>query len=600
MIFHMNKKSMIIFICLLILPLVSYGAIHFSDVTGIYGVGGYNYFGGHGICWVDVNGDGKLDIYVKNAAGTIYHVPNNLFINYGAFFLEEAASRGVTDAYGLGTHGAVFADIDNDKDFDLFSTTTFDWTSAHNHIYKNDGQGFFSDITNGISPLQTINTSARGVAAADFDNDGDMDFYFSNALPNTDPYNPLPFSPKQTRNFYVNNGDGTFTSRFRGIYWTGFVQGVVAIDIDGDGDIDIAEAKWTPPSTIYLNDGKGRFTDAGDAMGLPQTLGARDGGMTFADIDNDGDLDLALIGPGKVDLYSNTDNFFGLKQKIIPDMSSGGAHVCFGDLDHDGNLDLYVSGGDVYENDGTGVFMLVLSNISGLEASLDTQDPRGSALGDFDNDGDLDIYIADADHYNVLLRNDQNDSNWIQVDIIDHNRAAGGIGTKLDLYVAGHLDEPQFLKGHREIHGEYGYLGQDMPTVHFGAPGSNNYDLKVTFFDGLEKVIENIIPGQKIQVTYPFVYAPFYFAGSRNENKALFFRESLIIFEWDENPSNENIEGYRLYEIDGETWTFLMEVSADTFSYMLRNVDKNKQYQFALTAFDGDNTEGEAAYLTID
>ncbi|MDH4220481.1 MAG: FG-GAP-like repeat-containing protein [Candidatus Aminicenantes bacterium] len=601
MVFHLKKGYMMVFFCVFMVPLISYGKIHFTDVTSKYGVRGYSSFRGHGICWVDVNGDGRLDMYVKNVGSpTIYNIPNNLFINYGDYFLEEASERGVTDAYGYGTHGAVFADLDSDKDFDLFSTTTFERTTAHNHIYQNDGTGYFSDITNVIVPQQNINTSARGVAAADFDRDGDIDLYYSNALPNTDPYNPNPFPPKQTKNFYINNGDGTFTPRFRGIFWTGFVQGVAAVDIDGDGDVDIAEAKWVPPSTIYLNDGTGHFTDAGEEMGLPQTLGVRDGGMTFGDVDNDGDLDLAVIGPGWVDLYINTGNFFSIKQRITPDSLSGGAHVCLGDFDHDGDLDLYVSGGNVYENDGSGIFSLILTAESGLKTSLDTIDPRGSALGDFDQDGDLDIYISDKLYYNVLLRNDCNNLNWIQVDIIDHNRALGGIGTKLDLYVAGHVGEKNFLRGHREIHGEYGYLGQDMPTAHFGAPSGSLYDLKVTFFDGLEKVIQSITPGQKIQVAYPRVYAPLNFTGERSENKALFYRECLMTLNWDENPDNENIQKYRIYEMNGGNRMFLAEVSADTFRYMLRDVDKYREYRFALTAVDLNDTEGEAAYLTLN
>ncbi len=596
MIFHLRKEYTTLFFCILIFPLISYGTIHFTDITSKYGVKGYGFFGGHGICWVDVNGDGRLDMYVKNVGSpTIYHVPNNLFINYGDYFLEEAANRGVTDAYGLGTHGAVFADLDNDQDFDLFSTTTFERTTARNHIYQNDGTGYFSDITSVIVPPQSINTSARGVAAADFDRDGDIDLYYSNALPNTDPSKLFP--PKQTKNFYIDNGDGTYTPRFRGIFWTGFVQGVVAVDIDGDGDVDIAEAKWMPPSTIYLNDGSGRFTDAGEEMGLPQTLGISDNGMTFGDIDNDGDLDLVLISDKKVDVYENSGNFFNLTQQMT---ESSGAHVCLGDFDHDGDLDLYVSGGDVYENDGTGIFALVLTAESGLKASLDTIDARGSALGDFDQDGDLDIYISDKKYYNVLLRNDCNDSNWIQVAISDHNRAIGGMGTKLDLYVAGHVGETNFLRGHREIHGEYGYLGQDMPTAHFGAPSGSLYDLKVTFFDGLEKVIQSITPGQKIQVAYPRVYAPLNFTGERSENKALFYRESLITLNWEENPDNENIQKYRIYEMEGENRTLLAEVSSDTFRHMLRGVDKYREYRLALTAVDLNNTEGESAYLTLN
>ena len=100
-----------------------YGEIRFANATTKFGVKGYSYFGGHGISWVDVNGDGKLDIYVKNVGSPkgILELDNNLFINYGTYFLEEAVQRGVADGYAIGTHGAVFADLDSDQDFDLFS-----------------------------------------------------------------------------------------------------------------------------------------------------------------------------------------------------------------------------------------------------------------------------------------------------------------------------------------------------------------------------------------------------------------------------------------------------------------------------------------------
>jgi len=581
-------------------PYLSINSIHFTDVSEKYNVKGYNYFGGHGICWVDVNGDGKLDIYVKNVGGKIYNIPNNLFINYGDYFSEEANIRGVSDSYGLGTHGAVFADFDNDEDLDLVSTTTFSMTPSYNHLYQNDGSGFFYDITSAITPPQDTNVSCRGVAAADFDCDGDIDFYFSDALEN--PYAQYSFllPPEKLQNFYINNEDGTFSPEYRGISWSGFVQGVTAIDIDGDGDIDIAEARWTPPSTIYLNNGKGHFIDSGQAMGLPSCLGVHDNGMTFGDIDNDGDLDLAIIGEGRVDIYKNKGSYFVLFQSIGLNNNKSGFHVSFGDFDHDGKLDMYVSGGNVYKNNGAGFFSLVPANISGLNASLDMRDPRSCALGDFDNDGDLDIYATDKHGYNVLFRNDCNDSNWIQVDVIGHTGGIDGIGTKLDLYIAGHVGETQFLKGHREIQGEYGYLGQDMSIVHFGASASLQYDLKLTFLDNTERIIKNINPPKKVFVSYPFVYPPINFKGIRKDNEILFYREKGIYLTWEKNPKNENIIKYRIYIIQNGERTLLEEVSANTFSFFLRTAQDNKQYEFALTAVNKDNKEGNPAYVTVN
>jgi len=576
------------------------GDIHFTDVTAKWGVPGYNWFGGHGICWVDVNGDGRMDIYVKNVAGKIYDVPNNLFINYKNHFLEEAIDRGISDAYGVGTHGAVFSDFDKDGDFDLFSTTTFDRTTAHNHLYKNDGHGNYEDITNTIQPKQDINTSARGVAAADFDNDGDIDFFFSNALANTDPFNPNPIPRKHVKNFYIRKKDGTYSLRSKGIDWTGFVQGVTAVDIDGDGDIDIAEAKWTMPSTIYLNDGKGSFTDSGADMGLPQALGVRDNGITFGDLDNDGDLDIAIIGESIVKLYKNASNSFNLSQSIYV---QGHFHVSFGDFDHDCDLDLFISGGNVFENDGRGNYSLIPTEDSGLNSSLRTKDARSSGLGDFDNDGDLDIYITDKQYFNVLMRNDLDNSDWIQVDIIDQNKTVGKIGTKLDLYLAGHLGGSQYLKGHREAQGEYGYLGQDMPTIHFGAPASKQYDLRVTFTDGTKKKYYNITPGQKIQVEYQepedHVYSPLNFRNTRKKFKIWLHKESIIILSWAANPQNQNIQQYRIYTIQGNYQTLLAEVSADVFEYRVKHTGGKTQLEFSITAVNTDGREGDAAYLCI-
>ncbi len=581
---------------------LAFAQIHFTEVSEQYQVKGYSDFGGHGVCWVDVNGDGRVDIFVKNEGALgLPAIADLLYINYGSTFVNEAGSRGVADAYPYGTHGAVFADWDRDRDFDLFASTTYGGISpAHNHLYENNGNAFFLDVTSLIQPTQTVDLSTRGVAAADFDNDGDIDLYFSNPLPDPDSANPLPSAPRSLPNFYINNGDGTFTTEYRGIDWTGFVQGVTTGDYDNDGDVDIAQAMWGPPSTVYRNDGTGNFRDVGGQIGISTSSGEFDNGIVWADVDNDGDLDLAMIGQGRLALYRNTGASYYRYQVIFLSRAVSGFHVCFGDFDNDTVLELYISGENVYENDGEGKFSLIPTSESGLDDSLAIADPRGAALADFDNDGDLDIYVTNKDGYNRLFRNDLNNSNWIQAEIkSDTGGHIGGMGAKLDLYLAGHVGDPGYLKGHREITGEYGYLGQDSPVAHFGAPaaGGTRYDLRVTFPDGTQKVYAGLTPGQRVLVAP--ISPPLDVQGRMIENKALFYRETLIELSWQPNPLNNDVRGYRVYELDpGQN--LLAELPENQFSFTVRNVDKTKAYGLAVTAVDSLGLESAPAATVVN
>ena len=578
------------------------GQIHFTEVSARFGVRGSPDFGGQGACWVDVNGDGRVDLFVKNR-GTEARpsIPDNLFINYGDSFIDEAGSRGVADAYPYGTNGAVFVDLDGDRDFDLFASTAYGGIStARNHIYRNNGNGFFEDVTSSIQPAQTADLTTSGVAAADFDGDGDIDLYFTNPLPVSDPLNPFPSPPQSLPNFYINNGDGTYAPEYRGIAWTGFSQGVTTGDYDGDGDIDIAQAMWGPASTIFRNNGSGRFGNAGAEVGLPTGYGEFDNGIAWADLDNDADLDLAIVGTGRIDLYRNAGGAYAAYQVINWKRPMEGYHISFGDFDNDTDLDLYLSGENVYENDGQGYMTPVPPEESGLEASLLMAAPRGCALADFDGDGDLDIYVTNETGSNRLFRNDRDNSDWLKVEILsDSGGHAGGIGTKLDLYEAGQVGVPASLMGHREMTGEYGYLGQDIPVAHFGIPaaGGGSYDLRVTFPDGTQRVYAGLAPGQTVGVAS--VAPPLNLRGEKIENKALFFRETLIELSWEPNPLNDDVENYRVYELsDGQS--LLAEVPASDHSYALRNTDKDRVYRLAVTAVDSRGVESEPAVTTVN
>jgi len=599
---HFPAHLGVVLVGLIVTAIPSLGQLHFIEVSEQYQVKGYPYFGGHGVSWVDVNGDGRVDIFVKNEAALgVAAVADILYINYGSYFVNEAGARGVADAYAYGTHGAVFADWDKDRDLDLFASTTYAGISpAYNHLYQNNGNGFFQDITSAIIPPQTVDLTTRGVAAADFDKDGDLDLYFSNPLTSADPFNPLPSPPQSLPNFYMNNGDGTFTAEYRGLDWTGFTQGVTTGDYDNDGDIDIAQAMWGPPSTVYRNDGTGHFQNVGGQIGISVSNGESDNGIVWADVDNDGDLDLAIVGNGRIALYRNRGKSYYRYQVIRWTRAIGGFQVCFGDFDNDTFLELYLSGENIYDNDGEGQFSLVPTSESGLEDSLVIEDPRGAALADFDNDGDLDIYVTNKDGYNRLFRNDLNNSDWIETEIMsDPQGHLGGIGAKLDLYQAGHVGENEYLKGHREITGEYGYVGQDAPTAHFGAPagGGARYDLRVTFPDGTQKVYANLTPGQKVLVAS--ISPPLDFQGRMIENKALFYRETLIELTWQPNPLNNEVQRYRVYEMD-QGQNLLADLPGNQFSFTIRNTDKTHAYSFAITAVDSQGLESVPATISVN
>lgn len=579
--------------------------IHFTEVSQSYQVRGYSYYGSKGCSWVDVNHDGKPDLFVKvqEGPGTPQNVSDILYINYGSYFANEAAARGIADGYIYGTHGAVFAPLFGTlRNFDAFVTTTYGGVHpAIDRLYRNLGTGFFQDATSSIVPAQTDDHTTRGVAVADFDLDGDLDLYFSNPL--RDPFGEsLAVKP----NFLVNNGLGTFVAMYRGIDWTAFVAGVAAADIDGDGDTDLAEAKWYAPSTVYLNDGAGNFWDAGNAWGLPQSdIVTRKNGVSFGDIDNDGDMDMAIVGEraagtliGSVFLYKNQGDRFVFFQRIDTSRNSGirvGFQVSFGDFDHDGYLDMYFGGENVYSNDGTGFMIPVAPAVSGLAASFAAVDPRGVGLGDFDGDGDLDIYLTDTAGPNLLFRNDINNSDWIQVEIAsDFTGAVAGFGSKVDLYASGHLGENSYLKGHREIQGEYGFCGQDQPLAHFGAPsaGGAKYDILVTFPGGLKKSVLGVTPGRKLQVAA--IFAPLDFTVTKVENKALFYRETIFELAWKPNPLNLNVAKYKLYDVTSAK-TLLGEFPGTQLTTTLRNMDKTKAYKFELTAVDEWGSESDPA-----
>ena len=465
--------------------------LSFSDISipsGIGGPDGVTYIGGHGTAFADVDQDNLSDLYLSMLFnGAISDV---FFHNKGDnIFQEEATLRGIDDFDG-GTHGVCFADLDNDGDFDLINGTTFTITGepAHNNIYRNDGNGYFEDMTSGTS-MEANRYPTRGVVAFDMENDGDLDiFCVSNYLGSGDP-------PDELNEVYRNEGNWTFTSIDTGVLVTCPAgQGATTADYDNDGDVDVFAGNRTGPLNILQNDGTGHFQ-----LIPPQSIGifhqGREG-VTFGDIDDDKDLDVLLVGDSTgylAYLYQNNGDgtFTYIRNFEEIDGYMGG----FADLDNDGDLDLIFSGDQLcYLNDGNGNFEEgPVIPVSGIN------DPRSISFSDIDNDGDVDFVIGSKRSRSYLIRNNLKTGNWLKIKLISANGQAGAFGAKVYVYPVGQIDGKIWEM--REARSCNGYLGQNDPVLHFGLGEFEFVDIVVVFPCGQEVIKTQIPANQTIVIT---------------------------------------------------------------------------------------------------
>lgn len=302
----------------------------FKDVTSKAGKGidapGFTM----GSVFGDYDNDGDVDLYL--ATGGQYEIEaNRLFANNG-----DGTFVDVTDAAGVGlkafTYSASFADYDNDGDLDLYCANY--GVGAKNVLFANNGDGSFTDVTDAAG-VGDKSWSWMGVWA-DIDNDGDVDLYVVNGrYPSGEP-----------NKLFVNNGNGTFTeaAASAGINDSNWGLGASFADIDNDGDQDLFVSNYIGGNNLYLNDG-GTFSKATQQIASGQEGWGK--GPTFGDVDNDGDLDLyegdcklanqMYLNDGKGNFTNIADEQPQLKCATV--RTKGTA---FADVDNDGDLDLYV------------------------------------------------------------------------------------------------------------------------------------------------------------------------------------------------------------------------------------------------------------------
>ncbi len=491
---------------------------------------------GHGSIMADITGDLLPDIYISNAVRRADNqVQDKLYISYaGRPYVAETNTRGLKDKYGLtGSHGISFLDYDNDGDFDVYNATTDD----RNRLYRNLGNANYEDVTDqaglpkfclyidqpGFAGYECVGYGTRGVVAFDANNDGYMDLLGVNWGPVEDA-NEQPWpTPEQPNEFYMNDGDGTFTydaGNSRGLSPMNptniGTQGVTAIDVDNDNDIDVFVSHrnyallstnpdgsgnfgpdWEQPSPnqLFINDGSGHFTDETQQRKIYDAMNDCNG-TTFADYDNDGDLDAFVVPKGttshsRVQVYVNDGHGNFDNKSTETNIEQTGFSCLFLDADNDGDLDIIAprTYRDVYfyRNDGGGRFTRI--GTAGFE-NTPIYDPRGASIGDIDNDGDVDVYWVDANkdtvakYSNRLFRNDTPTSNgWLKVTGRGPRGDMGAFGSKIWVFDKGYMDDMSHLVGYRQVQNTYGYLCQDDPVQHFGLGQRDSVDVKVLLLD---------------------------------------------------------------------------------------------------------------------
>jgi len=486
----MSTKLLFAAILSFFLTAVCFSQITFSDITVSAGTGGptdKDATGGHGVMFADADKDGLADLYIT----MIFEkpMPDLFFRNLGKnIFANEGKSRQIADFDG-GSHGACWADLDNDGDYDLVNGTTWDRPDypSHNNIFRNNGNGTFTEVTPPC--MRERREGTRGVICFDADKDGDLDiFCVSGWMGSGD-------ARSERNEIYENKGNFSFAAVKSGpLYECPAGQGASDTDYDGDGDIDVIACNRDGELNVVLNDGGfGSFTKID-----PASIGIRHraySGVTTADIDNDGDLDMILVdADDEGHLYYNDGDgtfTFGRSFSKIDGYMAGLA-----DMDNDGDLDLVFAGDSkCYLNDGSGVFVIGPSiPVSGIN------DPRAIAFADIDNDGDADFAVGVKRSHNRLFRNDYaGNNNWLKVRLVSPSGQAGAFGAKVRIYEAG-KGKRNSLLGFREARSNYGYLGQDDPVLHFGLGRHKSVDIVVVFLNGTKAGATNIGANQTVVV----------------------------------------------------------------------------------------------------
>lgn len=452
-----------------------------------------------GAAWFDYNNDGFLDLYVTNR-----FTANKLYRNNGnGTFTDVASAMGVDDASGDGA-GVVVGDINNDGFCDIFLAN-----GDEDKLYRNNNGTSFTDITASSGLLATFDSRGTSGSFGDYDKDGYLDLFIAHHM-------PIPGSSQDATNqdfLFLNNGNETFTdvSNILGInnlMDAAFIGGWT--DIDHDQDLDLILINDCPFSfysnsgtRLFRNDGgtdpvsDWTFTEMSSSLFSDCSNGM---GIGIGDFNHDGWMDIVYTDIGPIQLFASQSGTFTDISNSAGVGTQSTSHYSWGtsffDYNNDMWQDIIVSLGafwpdvnnghhnNLFENNGDGTFTDVAAAM-GLNSELKT---RTCVHGDYDNDGDLDLFMMNYDTTCYLFRNDvANSNNYLRVFLTGTNGNRDGLGAKLK------IETPDGETQHFEMKSGTNLGGGDEMAAHFGL-GTNATvsELEVTWLSGAISTQYNI------------------------------------------------------------------------------------------------------------
>jgi hypothetical protein len=537
------------------------GNMKFEDITasaGVQGTGQWN----NGVTMADVNGDGLLDIYV--CKGGWHDAPeqrtNLLYINDGNLhFTEKAADYGLAES-GHSIHASFF-DMDNDNDLDVYITSrpdSFDLPlsemvrqrdlpSAHSRdkLLVNNNNKFHeigkeAGITNNFG-------YALSVVTSDLNNDGYADIYVANDFAESDY-------------MYINQRNGKFKEQIRRAthHISMYSMGTDVADINNDGLEDIMVSEMLPddykrsrvsmPSmdvesfnslvssgmhkqymhnVLHLNQGNGFFGDISQLAGVTKTDWSW--AVLMSDFDNDGRRDIFVANGYKRDVFDG-DVHHKIAAFVQANMHK---YPTANDLlkkNFKNFISLYqpIKVSDyVFRNEGD----LKFTNVSSLWGLTDPGFSNGAAVGDLDNDGDLDLVINNIDDPAFIYENTTAAKNYLKVKLDGPRGNGNGLGAKVAVYTNGNM---QYFEN-KTVRG---FLSSNEPVVHFGMNDVATVDsVVVNWPDGKQSRVRNVKTNQTLVLNWNEAAA-----GKEIATAPTLFSESAVLvqpFVHKENDFNE-------------------------------------------------------------
>ncbi len=482
-----------------------------------------------GCAFLDYDNDGDLDIYFVNSGSppgskSVSPSRNRLFRReHNGEYIDVSKSSQLDDrGYGM---GVATGDYDNDGWVDVYVTNL-----GGNRLYRNRGDGTFENVS--ASSGTVIDAWSTSAVFVDYDGDGWLDLYVANYL-QLDPDHDC--TDKTGRPEYCgpstfpgtpdvllhNNQDGTFddVTAAAGIRGALHGLGVAAADLTNDGLVDIYVANDGDANQLWTNLGDGTFRDDAIVLGCAFNAAGQveaSMGIVCDDLDNDGDVDLFMThlrGESNTLFVNESAGFrdatgkMKLRGNSMPLTGFGAAAA---DFDNDGDLDLALVNGHVFRGPETtgssngplaayqqhpvvlenrdGSFRDVTSAVGSFGTAVGVG--RGLAVGDADNDGDLDLLIANCLGPGLLFLNDSRPStgtgNWLELDVrqgsTEHPRTAIGAVVRL-------TTERQTMV--RTVRSGYSYLSSSDPRLHFGLGSAASVkQLQVEWPDGSKETFD--------------------------------------------------------------------------------------------------------------